>query len=331
MGPRSRIYARVSLQGEPIMSLYIGIDVSKKHLDVASNQSSHSQRITYDDKGLKALVRSLKKLQPQSIIVEATASLERQLVYTLADYDLPVVLINALQTRRFAQAMGTLAKTDPIDARMLALYGERMKPEPRAIPNKQQRQLSLCIDRRRALNQMIVAEKNRLHSSPKFLHRSIRAHIRFIQNQLTTLDNRIDRLLIQDPQKQHTNQILQSTPAVGPVVAKTLIVDLPELGTLNNKQIAALVGLAPITCDSGMKRGKRRIRAGRKSVRTALYLAAMTGTRFNPVLKNFYQRLIDAGKPPKVALTAVDHKLLIILNAMVRDQTIWQQPKETLS
>ncbi|MHC4664655.1 MAG: IS110 family RNA-guided transposase [Planctomycetota bacterium] len=313
------------------MSLYIGIDVSKKHLDVASNQSAHSQRITYDEKTLKALVRSLKKLQPQAIIVEATASLERNLVYTLADYDLPVVLINALQTRRFAQAMGTLAKTDPIDAKMLVLYGERMKPKPRALPNKQQRHLALCIDRRRALNQMIVAEKNRLHSSPKFLHRSIRAHLRFIQNQLTTLDNNIDRLLMKDPQKQHTNQILQFAPAVGPVIAKTLLIDLPELGTLNNKQIAALVGLAPISKDSGMKRGKRRIRAGRASVRTALYLAAMTGARFNPVLKNFYQRLIGAGKPPKVALTAVAHKLLIILNAMVRDQTMWLQPKESLS
>jgi transposase len=222
-------------------------------------------------------------------------------VYALADAKLPVVLINALQTRRFAQAMGTLAKTDPIDARMLALYGERMKPEPRALPNKQQRHLALCIDRRRALNQMIVAEKNRLHSSPTFLHRSIRAHIRFLQRQLTTLDARIDRLLMEDPHKLHTNHILQSVPAVGPIIAKTLLVDLPELGALNNKQIAALAGLAPITRDSGMKRGKRRIRAGRASVRTALYLAAMTGARFNPVLKNFYQRLIDAGKPPKVA------------------------------
>jgi transposase len=313
------------------MSLCIGIDVSKNHLDIASNQSTRTQRITYNTQGLRALVRSLKQLQPQSIIVEATASLERQLVYSLADAELPVVLINALQTRRFAQAMGTLAKTDPIDARMLALYGERMKPKPRALPNKNHRELAHAIDRRRALNRMIVAEKNRLHSSPAFLHRSIRAHIRFIQRQLTNLDNRIDRLLKEDQAMQSTNHILQSAPAVGPVIAKTLLIDLPELGSLNNKQIAALVGLAPISKDSGMKRGKRRIRAGRASVRTALYLAAMTGARFNPILKNFYLRLIEAGKPPKVALTAVAHKLLVILNAMVRDGTTWQQTKECLS
>lgn len=313
------------------MSLSIGIDVSKDHLDVASNQNSRTQRINYNTQGLRALVRSLKQLQPHCIIVEATASLERELLYVLADAELPVVLINALQTRRFAQAMGTLAKTDPIDARMLALYGERMNPKPRPLPNKQHRELALTIDRRRALNRMIVAEKNRLHSSPTFLHRSIRAHIRFLQRQLNTLDSRIDRLLREDPLKQATNHILQSAPAVGPVIAKTLLIDLPELGSLNKKQIAALVGLAPISKDSGMKRGKRRIRAGRASVRTALYLAAMTGTRFNPVLKSFYQRLIDAGKPPKVALIAVAHKLLIILNAMVRDQTTWQQTKEILS
>lgn len=313
------------------MSLCIGIDVSKHHLDIASNHSPNSQRVTYDTRSIRALVRSLKQLNPQSIIVEATAGLERTLVYALADDNLPVVLVNALQTRRFAQAIGTLAKTDPIDAKILALYGERLKPKPRSLPNKRQRQLALRIDRRRALNQMIVAEKNRLHSSPAFLHRSIRAHIRFLQRQLSTLDNHIDRLLLEDPHKRHTNQILQSVPAVGPNIAKTLLVDLPELGTLSNKQIAALAGLAPITHDSGMKRGKRRVRGGRTSVRTALYLAAMTGARFNPVLKNFYQRLIDAGKPPKVALTAVAHKLLVILNAMVRDNTTWQQPEEVLS
>lgn len=190
------------------MSLCIGIDVSKHHLDIASNQSPHSQRITYDTRSLSELIRSLKQQNPQCIIVEATAGLERTLVYALADDNLPVVLVNALQTRRFAQAIGTLAKTDPIDAKILALYGERLKPKTRSLPNKRQRQLALRIDRRRALNQMIVAEKNRLHSYPAFLHRSIRAHILFLQRQLSTLDNHIDRLLLEDPHKRHTNHIL---------------------------------------------------------------------------------------------------------------------------
>jgi transposase len=307
------------------MSLYIGIDVSKLHLDIATNLSTHTERIDYNTKCLRTLVRSLKRQKPQRIIVEATASLERRLISSLTDAGLPVVLVNPLQTRRFAQAMGTLAKTDPIDAHVLALYGERINPPIRPLPNASQRQLALFIDRRRQLNRMIVSEKNRIHTSPTFLHRPIRAHIRFLQKQLSTTDAKIDQLLLDDPRQQHTNHILQSVPAIGPVVAKTLLIDLRELGTLTNKQIAALAGLAPITRDSGMMRGKRRVRAGRASVRTALYLAAMTGARYNPVLKDFYQRLRAAGKPPKVAFIAVAHKLLVILNAMVRDQTTWQQ------
>jgi transposase len=312
------------------MSLNVGIDVSKHHLDIATNLNTHTERIDYDPKSLRSLVRSLKRQKPQRIIVEATAGLERPLVFALADAGLHVVLINALQARRFAQAMGTLAKTDPIDARVLALYGERVKPTPRPLPNPSQRQLALLIDRRRQLNQMIVAEKNHIHSSPACLHRPIHAHIRFLQKQLSKLDTKIDQLLLDDPRHHHTNHILQSVPAIGPVVAKTLMIDLPELGTLTNKQIAALAGLAPIARDSGMMRGKRRVRAGRASVRTALYLAAMTGARFNPVLKNFYQRLRAAGKPPKVAFIAVAHKLLVILNAMVRDQTAWQHQEVVL-
>ncbi len=306
------------------MSLNVGIDVSKRHLDIATNLNTHTERIDYNTKCLRDLVRSLKRQKPQRIIVEATASLERRLISSLADAGLPVVLINPLQSRRFAQAMGTLAKTDPIDAHMLALYGERINPPIRQLPNASQRQLALLIDRRRQLNQMIVSEKNRIHTSPTFLHRPIRAHIRFLQKQLSTIDAKTDQLLLDDPRHRHTNHILQSVPAIGPVIAKTLMIDLPELGSLSNKQIAALAGLAPISHDSGTMRGKRRIRAGRASVRTALYLAAMTGARFNPVLKNFYQRLRAAGKPPKVAFIAVAHKLLVILNAMVRDQTTWQ-------
>lgn len=306
------------------MSLTVGIDISKHHLDIATNRNSRTERIDYNPKTIRSLARSLKRQKPRRIIVEATAGLERPLVFALADAGLPVILVNALQTRRFAQAMGTLAKTDPIDAKVLALYGDRVRPTLRPLPNPAQRQLALFIDRRRQLNQMIVAEKNHLHTSPIGLHRPIHAHIRFLQKQLHKLDSKIDQLLLEDPRHHRTNHILQSVPAIGPVIAKTLIIDLPELGTISNKQIAALAGLAPIARDSGMMRGKRRVRAGRASVRTALYLAAMTGARFNPVLKNFYTRLRAAGKPPKVAFVAVAHKLLVILNAMVREQTTWQ-------
>lgn len=307
------------------MSLTIGIDVSKLHLDIASSRDRRTERIGYDSKELRTLVRSLKKQKPERIIVEATAGLERVLVYALADAGLPVILVNALQTRRFAQAMGTLAKTDPIDAHILALYGERLKPTPRLIPDATRRQLILWIARRRQINHMIVAEKNRLHNTPSPLRRSIQAHIRYLDKQLLALDPKIDAMIEQDPQKRLTANILQSVPSVGVVITKTLIIDLPELGSLNPKQIAALVGLAPFSHDSGMRRGKRRVRAGRAPVRTALYLGAMNGARFNPVLKDFYTRLRASGKPPKVAFIAVAHKLLVILNAMVRDQTMWQQ------
>ena len=306
------------------MSFTIGIDVSKHHLDVASSRDRRTERIDYDSKQLRTLVRSLKKQEPERIIVEATAGLERVLVYALADAGLPVILVNALQTRRFAQAMGTLAKTDSIDAHILALYGDRLKPTPRLIPDAKRRPLILWIARRRQINHMIVAEKNRLHNTPSPLRRSIQAHLRYLDKQLHALDPKIDAMIEQDPQHRLTANILQSVPSVGVVITKTLIIDLPELGSLNPKQIAALVGLAPFSRDSGMMRGKRRVRAGRAPVRTALYLGAMNGARFNPVLKDFYTRLRASGKPPKVAFIAVAHKLLVILNAMVRDQTMWQ-------
>ena len=312
------------------MSLSIGIDVSKDHFDIASNLGSQTERVPHNTAGIRKIVRSLKQRKPQRIIIEATAGLERSLLHALADAQLPVILVNPLQTRRFAEAMGTLAKTDSIDAKVLALFGDRLRPTPRPIPNRIRRQLALYIARRRQITGMITGEKNRRHSAPTFLRRSIDAHIRFLNRQLATIDDRIDKLL-DDPLYHRVASILQSVPSVGPVTAKTLIIDLPELGTLSRKQIAALVGLAPIPRDSGRKSGKRSIRAGRASVRTTLFLCAMNAARFNPVLKNFYLRLRTAGKPPKVAFIAVAHKLLIILNAMMRNQSSWQHPEAVSS
>jgi transposase len=306
------------------MELNIGIDVSKSHLDVANNQDRQVQRYDYADVAIRQLCRMLRSAKPQRIIVEATGGLERPLLHALADAGLPVILINPLQMRRFAQAIGTLAKTDRIDARLLALYGERIRPQSRQIADRAQRQWALWIARRRQIIENIVAEKNHIHMSPKVIRRSIESHVRFLKKQLAAIDLRIDKALQEDPAQRQKSEILQTMPAVGPGIARTLLIDLPELGTLTHKQIAALVGVAPFSKDSGKMRGKRQIRGGRASVRTALYLGAMVGARFNPVLRRFYERLRLAGKTPKVAFVAVAHKLLSILNAMVRDQTPWE-------
>ena len=305
------------------MELNIGIDVSKKHLDVGNNKDRQVRRFEYTTSSIQTLCKMLRDAQPKRIILEATGGLERPLLHALADAQLPVILINPLQVRRFAEAMGTLAKTDRIDAQLLALYGERIRPQRRRIADQIQRRLALWIARRRQITEIIVAEKNREHAAPAIIRRSIRTHIRFLEKQLLAVDARLDRALLEDPSQRRTAKILQSVPGVGPAISRTLLIDLPELGVLTHKQIAALCGLAPFSKESGTMKGKRRVRGGRASVRTALYLGAMVGARFNPILKRFYRRLRKAGKTPKVAFVAVAHKLLSILNAMVRDQTPW--------
>jgi len=307
------------------MELNIGIDISKNHLDVGNNQDRHVQRFDYNDSCIRQICKMLRSARPKRIIVEATGGLEQPLLHALADAKLPVILINPLQMRRFAQAMGTIAKTDRLDAQLLALYGERIRPKRRQIADPAQRQLALWIARRRQITESIVGEKNRVHMATAMIRRSIETHIRFLEKQLQAVDARIDKALQEDPAQRQNSKIMQTVPAVGPGIARTLLIDLPELGTLTHKQIAALVGVAPFSKDSGKMRGKRRVRGGRASVRTALYLGAMVGARFNPVLRQFYERLREAGKTPKVAFVAVAHKLLSILNAMVRDQEVWEQ------
>ena len=303
----------------------VGIDVSKDHLDWTADTDAPVQRVANRPAGVRRLVRRLSGFEVARVVVEATGGYERLLVEGLAEAALPVVVVNPWRVRRFAEGLGLLAKTDPIDARLLALFGERARPPVRPILHGADRRRAEWLARRRQLVQMLVAEKNRLGVAPKALRREVASLIRLLERRIERIEHKLDALLEADPERRETSAILQSVPSIGPGVARTLLVDLPELGQLNPKQLAALVGLAPFARDSGRKKGHRYIRAGRAAPRSALYVAAMNAVRFNPVLRSFYERLRAAGKPPKLALVAVARKLLTIVNAMVRDRTYWRE------
>lgn len=305
------------------MPLHVGIDVSKQHLDWAASPDGTVERASNSPAGVRRLVSSLRKLELASIIIESTGGYERLLADALAKAGLPVVLVNPVRVRRLGEALGILAKTDPLDARILALFGERARPQTRPVPSPRQREMADLVRRRRQLVSIIVAEKSRLDTASKVVRKDIEAVVKLLERRVAKLDDRIDHAIQSDPEKAETWSRLQTAPSVGPGVARALIVDLPELGRLTRRQISSLVGLAPFANDSGKKIGQRRIRAGRAAPRTALYLAAMNGARFNPVLKAMYERLLEAGKPKKVALIAIARKLLTILNAMVRDRRDW--------
>ena len=303
----------------------VGVDVSKHQLDWVLGGNGSAQRVTNTAAGIRGLVTNLKRSEAALIIVESTGGYERTLIEALSKASLPVVLVNPWRVRRFGEGLGVLAKTDPIDARVLALFGERARPTRRPLPGPTQRQMADLIRRRRQLIAMVTAEKNRLDTATAVIRRDINALVKILERRVAKIDERIDAAIAADPENAESWELLQSAPSVGPGVARALIIDLPELGALGRKEITSLVGLAPFAKDSGRKSGQRRIRAGRAAPRTALYLAAMNGARFNPVLTEMYDRLIEAGKPPKVAFIALARKLLTILNAMVRDGTTWQQ------
>lgn len=308
------------------MGVSIGIDVSKQHLDWASASETQSARVRNTRAGIQALVvRMTQEVGLDRIVVESTGGYERALSDALAQAGLPVVLVNPWRVRRFGEGLGILAKTDAIDAHVLALFGERAAPPQRPVPSPRDREMADLVRRRRQLITMIVAEKNRLEHARSTVRRDILALVEVLERRVAKLDLTIDKAIAADKTRAETREQLEGVPCIGPGIARALIVDLPELGTLGRRQIASLVGVAPFANDSGKKTGHRRIRAGRPGPRTALYLAAMNASRFNPVLKNMYDRLIDAGKPPKVAFIAIARKLLTILNAMVRDRTNWQQ------
>jgi transposase len=316
--------ARVRCREQFTMRLCIGIDVSKQTLEWARGSAGPIARAANEPRAIAGLVRRCQALEPACIVVESTGGYERRLVLKLAAAGLPVIVVNPRRVRRFGEGMGILAKTDALDARLLALFGEKAEPPIRPIVQGRDRLLADLVARRRQLVSMVVAEKNRCETAAPPVRRSIDALLRVLEKQLRGLDRAIEQTLAADPERSELAELLQTVPGVGPGVARTLLVDLPELGQLGRKEIAALVGVAPIANDSGSIRGVRRIRGGRAPVRTVLYLSAMNAARFNPVLRRTYERLRQAGKPPKLAFIALARKLLTMLNAIARDRVVWQ-------
>jgi transposase len=306
------------------MATSVGIDVSKHTLEWTFGPDEKIQHTRNEPRPIAALVHRMLRFDPERIVVESTGGYERTLVQKLAAAGLPVVVVNPRRVRSFGEGMGFLAKTDAIDARLLALFGEKAQPPIRPILQGTDRLLADLVARRRQLVAMSVAEQNRRDTAVGAVQRTIDPVLRTLRQSIRTIEQRIDRTLHQDAERAELLELLQSVPGVGPAVARTLLIDLPELGHLGRREIASLVGVAPFARDSGSFRGARRIRGGRASVRTALYLAAMTASRFNPPLADVYQRLRKAGKPPKLAFIAVARKLLVALNAIARDRTAWQ-------
>lgn len=257
------------------------------------------------------------------LVVEATGGVERRIVRALAAAELPVIVVNPRQVRDFAKATGRLAKTDKIDAEILAHFGEAVRPALRAVPEPASEELRALITRRRQVTEMLTAETNRLAHSAKAVRKRIEAHIRWLEAELDRVDSELDQSIQQSPIWREQEELLKSVPGIGPVISRTLLAELPELGKLNRKQIAALVGVAPLNWDSGTLRGRRAIWGGRSAVRAALYMAALVASRRNSTIQDFYRRLRNAGKAPKVALVACMRKLLTILNAMIKHKTHW--------
>jgi transposase len=305
-------------------TVFVGIDVSKAQLDVAVRPDGGRFTVQNDEPGITTLVERLRALQPHLVVLEATGGLEVPLVSALAAVAVPLVVANPRQVRDFAKATGQLAKTDTLDAQILARFAETVRPTPRPLPESSTQELNAMLTRRRQLIEMLTAEKNRVGSASRRVRKGIQAHITWLERRLTETDDDLSTMIHASPVWREKDDLLQSTPGVGPILATTLLASLPELGTLNRKQIAALVGVAPFNCDSGTLRGKRMVRGGRASVRAVLYMSALVAARYNPVIKAFYRRLRQGGKPAKVALTACMRKLLTILNAMLKHQTPWR-------
>lgn len=314
---------------------YVGIDVSKAHLDIAVLPTNERWQENNDQPGIGSLVEKLTQLQPTLIVLEATGGYEMAGACTLAAAKLPVAVINPRQARDFAKSLGRLAKTDKIDALMLARFGESVHPEPRNLPDEQAIQLQALLVRRRQLIEMLVAEKNRMHTTHRTVRSHLQLHIDWLQKELDEIDHDLHDQLRQSPVWREKEDLLRSVPGIGPVTTITLLAELPELGQLNRKQIAALVGVAPFNCDSGQMRGKRAIWGGRACVRNTLYMATLSASRFNPIIRAHFLHLIDQGKPAKVALVACMRKLLTILNAMIHGMKAWQprlaEPKVLVS
>jgi transposase len=307
------------------MSCYLGLDVAKASVVLASEPAGPRGQFATDSPGLQALVAACQAQPVTLIVLEATGGYEAPVAAALATAGLPVTIVNPRQVRAFAQALGRLAKTDRVDAEVLALFAARVRPTPRPLPDVATQELEALLARRRQLLEMLHAERQRLpRARGREVRRNLRAHIRWLEHGGIDADAELERLIQQSPVWRVQDELLQSVPGVGPMLARTLLGLVPELGQLDRHQIAALVGVAPLARDSGTLRGRRTCWGGRPAVRTVLYMAALTAARYNPVLRLFYQRLRAAGKPAKVALTAVARKLLVLLNAILRDQRPWR-------
>lgn len=303
---------------------FIGIDVSKAQLDVAVYEPTSTWQSPNTDFGIHDLVAHLQTLRPTLVVLEATGGYELRLVAQLAAAHLPVVVTNPRRVRAFARSTGQYAKTDKLDAQLLARFGAVLRPEPRPLPTEEEDQLTALLTRRQQLVEMLTVEKNRRPTLRPTMRPDLDAHLAFLTERLQKLDAEIDQFIQDTPWWKDKDALLQSVPGVGRVTACTLVAQLPELGTLDRQAIAALVGVAPVNKDSGRKSGKRRIYGGRAPVRSTLYMAALSASKHNPIIKRFYERLLARGKEKKVALTACMRKLLVILNAMVRSHRAWR-------
>ena len=305
--------------------LFVGIDVSKDHLDVHVRPWAESFRVASDEAGISTLLARLVAVTPSLVVLEATGGYEARVAAALAHAGLPVAVVNPRQIRDFARATGQLAKTDRIDAEVTARFGEAVQPAVRPLPSEQAQALAELVTRRRQLVDMLTAELNRQRQAHQpAVQKRLQAHVSWLRREIAVLDEDITRLIRSSPVWRETENLLTSAPGIGDVTAHALIAELPELGHLDRRRIAALVGLAPFTRESGRWRGRRMIRGGRASVRRALYMATVVATRYNPTIKAIYRRLLQAGRPRKVAVIAAMRKLVTILNAMLRDRRRWQ-------
>ena len=306
-----------------VPGLYVGIDVSKSTLDLECYPQSNPAQFSNDEEGHQRLVKALLELQPARIVVEATGGMEMPAVIAMAAAQLPIVVINPRQARDFAKALGYLAKTDQVDAHVLARFAEAVKPELRPFKSSDVMTLEGILTRRRQLVEMVTAEQNRRARAAGAIVKDIDTHIVWLKQRIKGLDGELMTAIKSSPVWQAKSDLLSSVPGIGKVAITTFLAELPELGTLNRRQICALVGICPFNRDSGKYRGKRAIWGGRSSVRSVLYMATLVATRCNPLIAAFYQKLLDAGKLKKVALVACMRKMLVTLNAMLHDQTPW--------
>lgn len=306
------------------MEIFVGIDVSKAWLDVAVHEQREEFRVSNDSVGIADLVERLKKLGPTLIVLEPTGGFEMLVVAEMTRAGLPVAVVNAKRVRDFARATGQLAKTDKLDAKVLAHFASAIRPAVRTLRNEEEEQLTALLTRRRQVVDMLTVEKNRLVTVRAKMRSDIEAHVDWLSASLKELDKEIEDFVKGSPVWKVKDALLQSVPGIGPVTSATMLGMLPELGILNRQEIAALVGVAPINKDSGRKQGRRRVYGGRADVRSVLYMAALSAKKFNPVISKFYDRLLKQGKEKKVALTACMRKLLVILNSMMRTNEPWR-------